>query len=189
MAFLERFVSDVRITLQTRLLEELPLFLQQKFQLDELEVEKALCEFLNGTTLIKKQEQKKDTETITCTPNVHPKNVYCPYIVLGEACGTKIRGNFKYCSKHRNKKDIEQTFNASENVIIRNDTIKSWIIADTEFTVKSPNDIIVDGLVKGSGKNAKKLPLTKDAIKKAKNMGLRVVNGKGNSGQETDVFN
>ena len=31
MAFLDRFVSDVKINLQTKLLEELPLFLQQKF--------------------------------------------------------------------------------------------------------------------------------------------------------------
>jgi len=176
MAFLERFVSDVKINLQTKLLEELPLFLQQKFQLDELEVEKALTEFLNGSTLLKKEKTSlvsEEEEIITKTPSVHPKNVYCQYTVLGESCGTKIRGDFKYCSKHRNKKD-DKVFDASENVIIRNDTIKSWIIAQTEFTVKSPNEILVDGLVKGSGKNAKKFPLTAEAIKKAKSMGLKI---------------
>lgn len=169
---LDKYISDMRSSLQIILLKELPSFLQQRFSFDEYELELALREYLNGN-VIAKADPTQTMSATPCTKIEKSQNCVCPYPVNGEKCGTKIRGNFKYCSKHRSKKD-SKSFDAAENVVIRNDIIKSWIIAQSEFTVKSPNEMIVDGMITGTGKNIKKIALTPAGIKKALELGLKI---------------
>ena len=167
--------EQVTNTITNALTKDLAEFLSERFGLDTIEISDAIKNYL-GYNSTPSPVPEPSVKKIKKSPGTKPATTgikTCQFVVTrgpkeGKQCGTNIRGNGDFCSKHKNRKTI-QTVKVDD--VSRNAKAKCWVIDGTNFAVKSPQNKLVIGTVLGSKVNS----LTIVNSKKARALGLSVM--------------
>ena len=168
-------IEQVTNTITNALTTDLAEFLSDHFGLDTIEMSDAIKNYL-GYNSTPSPIPKPSVKKIKKSPLIKPATTgikTCQFVVTrgpkeGKQCGTNIRGNGDFCSKHKNRKTVQS---AQIGNIIRNIKAKCWVVEGTNFAVKSPQNKLVIGTVLGSKVNS----LTNVNTTKAREMGLLVM--------------
>ena len=155
------------------LTSDLSEYIADQFGLDSSEVSIAIKNYLgNNSTPVMGPPRNSPKESPPIKNSVSGVKT-CQFKITrgenqGKMCDTTIRGESDYCSKHKNRKTVQ---NKKSITIIKNAKANCWMISNTKFAIKSARDKTVVGKVVGP----KIIKLNALDKKKVRNLNLKLV--------------